>query len=159
MTAYISWRSRNFVMSIVSRPTLGQCELRRRVPSYRLIAFLVIIGWATSAQGSPLTLQCTGTLTLEGNETEINGDSAILDLENRAFKPPLYSAFPVTGMDDNEIIFGSELSNFSSWGRLDRIGQSNDERDDTKRTQSAHCRRLPEIPRLDARCAPARRMF
>jgi hypothetical protein len=83
-----------------------------------LVGCFVLTG---AAHADPVTLLCTGSLTLEGTETKIARETAILDLENHSFKPPLYPAFPLTRIGETDLSFGNENSNYSTWGSLDRI--------------------------------------
>jgi hypothetical protein len=67
----------------------------------------------TLVHANPVTLICHGSLTAGGKQVNIRGETAILDLENRSFKPPMYSAFPLTRVGENDLSFGSELPNLS----------------------------------------------
>jgi hypothetical protein len=128
----------------------------------RLGAFLVAcIGFAGVAHAAPVTLVCNGNLTLDGKQTPISGETAILDLEKRSFKPPMYPEFPVTRVGENDVSFGSELPALSIWGSIDRVSGSltmnvlkPSERKALQAGGSAHF-----LAWMIAKCAPAQRMF
>lgn len=122
---------------------------------------IAIAGWAGSVQAAPLTLLCTGTLTLGKDTTTFNRESAIVDLEGRTIKPPLYPEFPITIVTENDITFGSELTTLSTWGGLDRVSGKITlnalrpaDRKSLMAGGSVHFLAL-----MDAKCAPAQRMF
>jgi hypothetical protein len=127
------------------------------------IAVILIagLGLAGSAQAAPMTLLCTGSLTLEGTQSKIDRETAILDLEKRSFKPPLYPEFPVTRISESDVSFGSELPNLSTLGNLDRISGSlsmNVMRpSDRKTLQAGGTAKF--LAWMTAKCAPAQRMF
>jgi hypothetical protein len=87
-------------------------------------AFVVCLGLAGTAHAAPVTLICNGSLTADGKQINIGGETAILDIETQSFKPPLYPAFPLTRVGENDLSFGSELPNLSTWGSLDRVSGS-----------------------------------
>jgi hypothetical protein len=75
------------------------------------IAVILIAGFGLSGntQAEPLTLLCSGSLTLDGKQSNIDRETAILDIESQTFKPPLYPAFQVTEISETNLSFGSEL--------------------------------------------------
>jgi hypothetical protein len=82
----------------------------------RIEALLVIChGLIGPAHAAPVTLICDGNLTADGKQINIGGETAILDIERTSFKPPLYPEFPLTRVGENDLTFGSELSNLSTW--------------------------------------------
>jgi hypothetical protein len=116
---------------------------------------------AGSAHANPITLICNGTLTLDGKQATIDRETAILDLENRSFKPPMYQAFPITRISESDLSFASEFPTISTWGSLDRISGSLSmnvmkpaERKAMQAGGSAHF-----LVWMTAKCAPAQRMF
>jgi hypothetical protein len=129
----------------------------------RIGAILVVacFGLAGAAHAGPVTLVCTGSLTLDGNESKIDRETAILDLENRSFKPPLYPAFPLTRVGETDLTFGTESANLSSWGSLDRVSGAlsmNVMRpSERKKLQAGEATKF--LAWMTAKCAPAQRMF
>jgi hypothetical protein len=123
--------------------------------------FVAFLGWAGNVQASPVTLICTGSLTLEGKQITIDRETAILDIEAHSFKPPMYSQFPLIRVGESDVTFGSELPTLSTWGSLDRISGSLSmtvlkpaERKKLQRGESANVLAL-----MTVKCAPAQRMF
>lgn len=117
--------------------------------------------WANVAAAAPVTLICTGRLVAGGQTTELNGETAILDLQLSTFKPPLYNSFNVSRVSDSDISFASESETLSVWGSLDRVSGSltmnvlePQERRKLKAGGSAHF-----LAWMTAKCAPAQRMF
>jgi hypothetical protein len=55
--------------------------------------FIICIGLAGTAHANPVTLICNGHLTMDGKQVAIGGETAILDLEKRSFKPPCTQNF------------------------------------------------------------------
>ena len=74
---------------------------------------LAFVG-AGSLHANPVTLVCKGTLHLDGKPSDIDGETAILDLEKRSFKPPLYVHFPLIRVSETDVTFGSELPALST---------------------------------------------
>ena len=128
----------------------------------RIGAVLVAcIGVAGPAHANPVTLICNGNLTLDGKQMNIGGETAILDLEKRSFKPPMYPEFPLIGVGESDLSFGSELPHLSTWGNLDRVSGTlsmnvmrPSERKNLQAGGSAHF-----LAWMSAKCAPAQRMF
>jgi hypothetical protein len=128
----------------------------------RIGAVLVAcLGLAGTAHGNAVTLICSGSLTADGKQVNIGGETAILDLEKRSFKPPLYPEFPLTRVGESDLSFGSELPNLSTWGSLDRVSGSlamnvmrPSERKTLQAGGTAHF-----LAWMSAKCAPAQRMF
>jgi hypothetical protein len=127
----------------------------------RLRAMVICLGLAGTAHAKPVTLICNGSLTADGRQIDINGETAILDLEKQSFKPPMYSEFPITRVGDNDVTFGSELPTYSTWGSLDRVSGSlamnvmrPDQRKNLQAGGSAHF-----LAWMSGKCVPAQRMF
>jgi hypothetical protein len=127
----------------------------------RSAVILVVCLTAASAHAAPVTLLCTGSLTLDGKTSAISGETAILDLEKKSFKPPLYPEFPVTRVGESDVSFGSELPTLSTWGSLDRLSGSltmnvlrPSERKNLQAGGSAHF-----LAWMSGKCTPAQRMF
>jgi hypothetical protein len=123
--------------------------------------FVACLGLAETAHASPVTLICNGSLTADGKQIPISGETAILDLEKRSFKPPLYPEFPLIRVGESDLSFGSELPNLSTWGNLDRVSGSlsmnvmrPNERKSLQAGGTAHF-----LAWMSAKCAPAQRMF
>ena len=55
---------------------------------------------------------------------KLDRSTAVLDLENRSFKPPLYGEFPLTRVSDSEVSFAKETSDLSVQGSFDRVSGS-----------------------------------
>jgi hypothetical protein len=126
-------------------------------------AFVVCLAFvgAGSVHANPVTLVCKGTLNLDGKPADIDGETAILDLERRSFKPPLYVHFPLLRVGETDVTFGNELPTLSTWGSLDRISgtlsmnvMKPNERQSLRAGSSAHF-----IASMFAKCTPAQRMF
>ena len=124
-----------------------------------LVACFALAG---AAHAGPITLLCTGRLVVEYKEaSKLDRETAILDLENRSFKPPIYGALPLTRIGENEVYFASETPDSSIRGSLDRISGA----------LSLNALRPSERKKLDAgegaafqawmtaKCVPAQRMF
>jgi hypothetical protein len=116
---------------------------------------------AGPAHANPVTLICNGHLTLDGKQANIGGETAILDLEKRSFKPPMYPEFPLIRIGENDLSFGSEVPNLSTWGNLDRVSGNltmnvmrPGERKALQAGGTAHF-----LAWMEAKCAPAQRMF
>ena len=125
------------------------------------IAVFIACLLAGTVHAAPLTLICNGSLTADGKQIPINGETAIVDLENRTFKPPMYQEFPLTRVGESDLSFGSELPTLSTWGSLDRVSGSlsmnvlrPDERKKLQAGGSAHF-----LAWMSGKCAPAQRMF
>jgi hypothetical protein len=95
------------------------------------------------------------------SQVGIGRETAILDIENGSLKPPMYSAFPLIRVGDNDVSFGSELPTLSTWGNLDRVSGSlsmnvmrPSERKSLQAGGTAHF-----LAWMSAKCAPAQRMF
>jgi hypothetical protein len=123
--------------------------------------FLICLGLAGTAHANPVTLICNGHLTMDGKQMDIGGETAILDLEKRSFKPPMYPEFPLIRVGDSDLSFGSELPNLSTWGNLDRVSGNlsmnvmrPSERKALQAGGTAHF-----LAWISAKCAPAQRMF
>jgi hypothetical protein len=119
------------------------------------------LGLAGTANAAPVTLICTGSMTANGQQMTITRETAIVDLEKRSFKPPLYSEFPLTRVGESDLSFGSELPTLSTWGSLDRVSGSlamnvmkPSERKTLQAGGTAHF-----LVWMSAKCAPAPRMF
>jgi hypothetical protein len=123
-----------------------------------LVACLALAG---SAHAAPVTLICNGSLTADGKTMNIGGETAILDLEKRTFRPPLYPEFPLIRVGESDLSFGSELPSLSTWGGLDRVSGSlsmnvmrPNERKSLQAGGTAHF-----LAFMSAKCAPAHRIF
>jgi hypothetical protein len=123
--------------------------------------FIIGIGLIGAAHANPVTLICNGHLTMDGKQVDIGGETAILDLEKRSFKPPLYHEFPLIRVGESDLSFGSELPNLSTWGNLDRVSGNLSmnvmrpgERKTLQAGGTAHF-----LAWISAKCAPAQRMF
>lgn len=123
-----------------------------------ILISLLLVG---SAHAKPVALICNGNLTADGKEIPINGQTAVLDIENNSFKPPFYSEHPLIRVGDTEITFGSESEKYSTWGSLDRVSgnlamnvMSPEERKKLKSGASARF-----MTWMSGKCAPAQRMF
>jgi hypothetical protein len=122
---------------------------------------LACLVWAGAANAGPITLLCTGRLVVDFKESKLDRETAILDLENRSFKPPVYAALPLTRISESDVSFGNEASDLSIQGSLDRVSG----------TLSMNVLRPNERKKLDtgqgavflawidAKCVPAQRMF
>ncbi|MCX7310320.1 MAG: hypothetical protein NTV56_00985 [Alphaproteobacteria bacterium] len=126
-----------------------------------LAVVFMVAGWAGIALAAPLTLVCTGTLTLGNDTTPFDRESAIVDLERRTIKPPLYPEFSITIVKENDITFGNELTSLSTWGGLDRVSGKLTlnvlrpaDRKSLMTGGSVHFLAL-----MEAKCVPAQRMF
>lgn len=124
-------------------------------------ALIVSLGLTGAVQAGPVTLVCRGNLTAGGRQMNIDGETAVVDLERHTFKPPLYSEFPLTQVGQTELSFGSELPTLSTSGNLDRVSGSlwmnvmrPNERKSLQAGGSAHF-----LAWMSAKCAPAERMF
>jgi hypothetical protein len=85
------------------------------------LALLAILVASPAAQAAPITLICNGSITFKGHDPQtIDRETALVDLENKTFKPPMYAAFPITRVSDSDFSFGSESPTLSAWGSLDR---------------------------------------
>jgi hypothetical protein len=127
----------------------------------RVGTLLLCLGLVGGANAAPVTLRCNGNLTLDGKQVNIGGETAILDLEKRSFKPPLYPEFPLIRVGESDLSFGSELPALSTWGSVDRVSGSLSmnvmrptERKNLQAGGSAHF-----LAWMTAKCAPAQRMF
>jgi hypothetical protein len=118
--------------------------------------------FSTSLEASPILLICSGDLNYPGNRTDpIASETAILDIGEGTFKPPLYSAYSLLKVKDAEVTFGYETTDTSIWGSLDRVSGSLSmtvmrpaEREKLLAGGSAHI-----LAVMTAKCAPAKRMF
>ena len=52
---------------------------------------------------------------------ELDRQTAMLDLENRSFEPPLYGALALTQIGEADVSFAKETSDVSIQGSLDRV--------------------------------------
>ena len=128
----------------------------------RATVFLIsLLGFIGSAHGAPITLICNGSLTLDGKQSDIVRETAIVDMDRRMLKPPLYPEFPITAVKENDITFGSEMTNLSASGGLDRVSGTlyfnamlPAER---KNLQAGGTFKF--IAWMSAKCVPAQRMF
>jgi hypothetical protein len=129
----------------------------------RISLFVVgcLVGLAEAAQASPVTLICNGSMTADGNQIPINGQTAILDVQNNSFKPPMYTEHPLIRVEENLISFGFESEKYSTEGSLDRVSGSfamtvmkPDERKKLKAGGTAHF-----MTWMSGKCVPAQRMF
>ena len=100
-------------------------------------------------------------MTADGNQIPINGETAILDIENNSFKPPMYTEHPLIRIEANNISFGFESDKYSTSGSLDRVSGSlamtvmkPEERKKLKAGGSAHF-----LVWMSGKCVPALRMF
>jgi hypothetical protein len=121
----------------------------------------IALGFAGTAHATPVTLICYGKLIKGGYTMKVGGETAILDMEARTFKPPMYPEFPLTRTSETDLFFGSELPNLSTWGNLDRVSGTltmnvmiPSERRNLQAGTTAHW-----LDWLDAKCAPAQKMF
>jgi hypothetical protein len=81
----------------------------------RIVAYiLACFGFLEGAYAKPVTLICNGSLTVDGKQVNVGGETAILDLEKQSFKPPLYPEFPLIRISENDLSFGSELQTVST---------------------------------------------
>ena len=100
-------------------------------------------------------------MTLDNTQQPIERETAILDIPNRTFKPPLYPEFPLIRVRETDATFGSELPSLSTWGSIDRISGSltmNVMRpDERKSLQLGGTVRF--LAWMTAKCVPAQRMF
>lgn len=127
----------------------------------RIAAAFIVCLVAGTTHAAPVTLICNGSITLDGKTSAITGETAILDLDKRSFKPPLYPEFPVTRVGESDVSFGSELPTLSTWGSLDRVSGSltmnvlrPSERKALQAGGSAHF-----LAWMSGKCAPAQKMF
>jgi hypothetical protein len=117
---------------------------------------------AGSAQASPITLICNGSMTLYGHgTTPIENETAILDYDKRVFKPPFYPSFPITRVDESTVVFSSETGELSTLGNLDRVSGNltmnamrPSERQRLQRGETVHF-----LAYISAKCTPAQKMF
>jgi hypothetical protein len=114
-----------------------------------------------TADANPVTLICNGHLTLDGKQIDVGGETAILDIEKRSFKPPLYPEFSLIRLGESDLTFGNEAATLSTWGDLDRVSGSlsmsvmrPSERKALQAGGSAHF-----LAWMSAKCLPAQRMF
>lgn len=112
------------------------------------LVFLTCLSLVGTAHAAPVTMN-------------ISAETAIVDLEKRTFKPPLYPEFPLIRVGESDLSFGSELPTLSTWGGLDRVSGSlsmNVMRPNVRKNLqaggTAHF-----LAFLSAKCAPAQRMF
>ncbi len=115
-----------------------------------------------SAAAVPITLVCTGTISFPGHDAQaITRETAVLDLEARSFKPPLYPAFTVTRIGETDVSFGSETSTHSTWGSLDRVSgtMTLNVFNPTERKKLQAGGSANYMAWLSAKCSPAQRMF
>lgn len=123
-----------------------------------LAAFLAFYG---TASAGPVTLLCDGSLTLDGKVVPVRGETAILDLEQRTFKPPLYSEYSLIRVSESDVSFGGELPAVSIWGSLDRVSGSLSMNilapSERKKLQDGGSAKF--LAWMTAKCAPAKRMF
>jgi len=119
------------------------------------------LGLAGTAHAAPVTLICTGSLTADGKQIPVNGETAIVDLEKRTFKPPLYPEFPLIRVGESDMSFGSEFPALSTWGSLDSVSGSlsmnvmrPSERKSLQAGGTVHF-----LAWMSAKCAPGQRMF
>lgn len=125
------------------------------------LVFAVCMGFTGTAYAAPVTLLCNGSLTADGKQIPISGETAIIDLEKRTFKPPMYSEFPLTRVGENDLSFGSELPTLSTWGSLDRVSGSlamNVMRPDARKALQAGGT-VNFLAWMSGKCVPAQRMF
>ena len=127
----------------------------------RAAAFLLLLGLMRPADAAPLTLICNVSLTMDGQRVDITGETAILDLENQSFKPPFYPEFRLLRVRENELSFGGELPEVSTWGSLDRVSGSlsmNVMRPQERKNLQAGAT-VKFLAWMTAKCVPAKRMF
>jgi hypothetical protein len=128
---------------------------------HRTAALVMGVLFVGTAQAAPITLICNGSLTLDGKQSAIDRETAILDIEKQTFKPPLYPVFSLTRVADNDIDFGYESATNSTWGSLDRVSGSLSMNvmspDDRKKLQAGGSARF--LAWMTAKCAPAQRLF
>lgn len=126
-----------------------------------LLAFALAGTYCPAAVAAPITLICTGTLGFPGNSSTINSETAILDLDANTFKPPLYSAYSLIKVSDTEVTFGLDNPTRSIWGSLDRVSGSLVMNvmtpEDRRHIQSGLGGKM--MAWIEAKCAPAKRMF
>jgi hypothetical protein len=123
--------------------------------------FVACLALAGTAHAAPITLICNGSLTAGDKQIPINGETAIVDLEARTFKPPMYAAFALIRLGESDLTFGSELPNLSTWGSLDRVSGSlamNVMRPDQRqKLQGGGTANF--LAWMSGKCVPAQRMF
>ena len=130
----------------------------------RILAFFALsLGLTISVAAAPVTLVCSGSLTLENNPpAKIDRETAILDIERRTFRPPMYpSEFPLIRIEESIVSFGSELPNVSTWGSLDRVSGTlamNTMKPSERKTLKAGGT-AKSLAWMTAKCVPAQRMF
>jgi hypothetical protein len=129
---------------------------------YRYLWLGICLGWIGIAHANPVTLICNGHLTMNGKQIDIGGETAILDIEKRSFKPPLfYPEFPLIRVGESNLSFGSELPDVSTWGNLDRVSGNlsmNVMRPSDRKILEAGGS-VHFLAWMTAKCAPAPRMF
>jgi hypothetical protein len=127
----------------------------------RIAPVFICLALSGTAHAAPLTLLCTGNLTLDGKQSNIDRETAILDLDGQTFKPPLYPAFPLILVGESDLSFGNDAPSLSTWGSLDRVSGSlsmNVMRpDERKKLQGGGAARF--LAWMTAKCVPAQRMF
>lgn len=135
--------------------------MRKQGVQMRYVLALIGSILAGSADAAPMTLICSGSFTLEGKQSNIDRETAILDLENKTFKPPLYPEYPLTRVGENDITYGTESSTISLAGSLDRISGSlslNVMTPADRKTLAAGGS-VKFIAWMTGKCSPAKRMF
>jgi hypothetical protein len=125
------------------------------------LAVCLAFAGAGAVYAKPVTLICKGTLNLDGKPSDIDGETAILDLEKRSFKPPLYVDFPLIRVGETDVTFGSELPTLSTWGSLDRVSGtlSMNVMRPTDRQSLGAGSSARFLAFMSARCMPAARLF
>ena len=125
-----------------------------------VVACFVLAG---AAYADPITLSCSGSF-MEGYRESLKSDrqTAVLDLENRSFKPPLYEALPLTLVGDAEVSFAKETSDLSVRGSLDRVSGTlfvNVMRPNERKKLEVGEGGYVTLNWITAKCVPAQRMF
>lgn len=127
----------------------------------RGLILVALLSFGADASAGPVTLLCDGSLNLEGKPVPVRGETAILDLEQRTFKPPLYAEYPLLRVGEADVSFGIELPAVSISGALDRVSGSLSMNvlapSERKKLQDGGSAKF--IAWMTAKCVPAKRMF
>lgn len=124
--------------------------------------FLCVVLFIGSARADPISLICTGSLTLKGHaSTDISGETALLNIDESSFKPPLYNSFPLIAVRNTDISFGSESPTLSVFGNLDRISGtlSMTVMEPSERKRLGQGATVHFLALMSAKCSPAQRLF
>lgn len=123
-----------------------------------LVAYFVLAG---AAHAGPIMLSCTGSFFHLGKSMELDRQTAMLDLENRSFEPPLYGALALTQIGEAAVSFAKETSDVSIQGRLDRVSGalSLNTMIPSERKKLEAGEGYTILNWMSAKCVPAQRMF